>query len=111
MSSGIIAVNVTHGGGGFEKELLVDHFGEIAQIIEIDEFSESGHAVFGAVVPGVDEILLAAILREAGSTVCLLECNAGKFPDCEYGGVVVIGKGVALKATQSSIRVVLQRPR
>ena len=82
---------------------LDDDFAEIAQIV--DEFFESGHAVFGAVVPGVDEVLLAAFVREGRCTVSLFECEAGKLPDCEDGSVVVIGKAVALKATQCGMRV------
>ena len=85
----------------FVREALDDHFAEIAQIL--DELSQSGHVMFGHVVPGVGKFLLATLRGKGRSTVGTLECKAGNLSDRVYGSAVVIAETVALKSTPGSM--------
>lgn len=95
----MVAVNGNQGWLSYEA--LDDHFAEIAQIL--DEFSQSGHVMFGHVVPGMDVFLLATLRRERRSAVCTLECQAGNLPNRVHRSVIVIAETVALKAAPCSV--------
>ena len=79
-----------------------DHMAEISEIV--DEVPERADAVLRAVVPGGDEVPLAALLSQGRSAAVQLGgCEAGELADGEDGSVVVVRETVALEATGWSV--------